>query len=183
MTTEKIINLPAISKRFKQLKSIKVCLFDVDGVLTDGRLFYTGKEVGFNRFFHTQDGYGMKILQEAGLKVGIITGGNSLGVHKRFKSLGVDYFYAGSSDKRKFYREVLKSSGVEDKNIMYIGDEFFDLPILKRVGFSCTVPHASYEIRKSVDYVTVRSAGMGAAREVIDLIRHAQGITPKIEDF
>lgn len=176
------LNLPEIAKAYKgKLSKIKVCLFDVDGILTDGKIYWSGEEVGFNRFFHTHDGYGLKILRQAGIKVGIITGGNSEGVLKRFNQLGVDYLHYGNEDKRQAFEKVLEDTGVSEEECLYMGDEFFDLPILKRVGFSATVPDASYEIRQAVDYVTCRSSGTGCAREVIDMLRHIQGIAPEIE--
>lgn len=165
----------------EKLKKIKVCLFDVDGVLTDGKLFWAGEEVGFNRLFHTHDGYGMKTLMRAGLKVGIITGGNSIGVQKRFEGLGVDHLYMGSDDKRESFEEILKLEQVSAEECLYMGDEFFDLPILKRVGFSASVPDASLEVKESVDYISLKKGGNGAAREVIDLLRYAQNIVPEIE--
>lgn len=176
------LNLKEIAIQYeKKLKKIKVALFDVDGVLSDSKVFWSGEECGYNRFFHTQDGYGLKVLMKAGLKVGIITGGNSLGVKKRFTDLGLDYIKMGNEDKRASFEEILKDSGVLEEEVLYMGDEFFDLPILKRVGFSATPPHASCEIRESVDYISHREGGEGCVREVIDLVRHAQDITPEID--
>lgn len=174
--------LPELAKNFEsKLKNIKVALFDVDGILTDGRLYWAGEEVGFNRFFHAHDGYGLKMLMRAGIKVGIITGGDSIGVKKRFEGLGVDYLYMGNEDKRASFEKICKEEGVQESECLYMGDEYFDLPILKRVGFSATVPNASLEVMESVDYVTQRESGTGCVREVIDMLRHAQGITPDIE--
>ncbi len=165
----------------EKLSKIKMCLFDVDGILTDGRLFWAGEEVGWNRFFHTHDGYGMKMLMRAGLKVGIITGGNSLGVKKRFEALGLDYIYMGDEDKRHAYLEIMADCGLKDEEVLYMGDEFFDLPILKRVGFSATVEDATFEVRETVDYIATRASGHGCVREVIDMLRYVQGITPDIK--
>lgn len=166
-----------------KLKKIRVCLFDVDGVLTDGKIRFDGEEMGFNRSTHTSDGYGLKVLREAGLRVGVISGGNSIGVEKRFKeNLKLDYIFLGNEDKRKAYQEVL-DKGFKDEEVLYMGDEFFDLPLLQRCGFSASVPGASLEVQESVDYVTTRSGGEGAAREVIDLLRYAQGIVPRVLDF
>lgn len=164
-----------------KLAKIKLALFDVDGVLTDGRLYWAGEEVGFNRFFHARDGYGLKILQEAGIRVGIITGGDSVGVEKRFKGLGIEFLYMGNEDKRSSFEKILAIVGCDKSEVLYMGDEFFDLPILKQVGFSATVPEASIEIQERVDYVTDVAAGMGAAREVIDMLRFARNFEPKIE--
>jgi 3-deoxy-D-manno-octulosonate 8-phosphate phosphatase (KDO 8-P phosphatase) len=176
------IDIRARADQFSdKLKNIKVALFDVDGICTDGKIFWAGEEVGFNRMFHTHDGYGMKILMRAGLKVGIITGGNSIGVKKRFELLGLDYIYMGNEDKRGAFEEVMEKAGVSDENVLYMGDEFFDLPLLKRAGFSATVPTASHEICDIVDYVTHANSGEGCVREVIDMLRHVQGIVPEIE--
>lgn len=176
------LDLREISKKYSdKLKKIKICLFDVDGVLTNGKLFWASEEVGFNRQFHTHDGYGLKILMRAGIKVGIITGGDSIGVRKRFEGLGVNYLYMGNEDKRQSFDEILKKEGLNDEDALYMGDEFFDLPLLKRAGFSASVPNASIEVREEVDYVTVRESGNACVREVIDLLRHAQNIIPDIE--
>jgi 3-deoxy-D-manno-octulosonate 8-phosphate phosphatase (KDO 8-P phosphatase) len=179
-----ILNLREISKGYTQkLSKIKVALFDVDGVLTNGLIHWDGESIGFNRATHTQDGYGLKILMQAGIKVGVISGGNSLGVIKRFReNLNLDFVFLGSEDKRGAYQEVL-DLGFCDEQILYMGDEFFDIPLLKRAGFSATVPDSSIEVREAVDYVTTRPGGMACVREVIDLLRHAQEIIPKIEDF
>ena len=180
------LDLREVAKPFhEKLKKIKVAIFDVDGILTNGKVYWSGEEVGFNRFFHVRDGYGLKVLRNAGLHVGIITGGDSVGVSKRMRGLGLadDMIHMGDEDKRSAFEKVLKSTGASDEEVLYMGDEFFDLPILKRVGFSATVPNASMEIREAVDYVTHFSAGEGCAREVIDMLRFAQGIVPKVEHY
>jgi 3-deoxy-D-manno-octulosonate 8-phosphate phosphatase (KDO 8-P phosphatase) len=177
----KPLDIEKITAPYKEkLLNIKVAAFDVDGVLTDSRIFWAGEEVGFNRFFNAQDGYGLKLLKMAGLKVGIITGGNSRGVKERFELLGLDFVHAGNEDKREAYKSVREQFNVDDSDILYMGDEFFDLPLLNKAGFSITVPHASPEIRKSVDYITQRDGGHGAVREIVDMIRHSRGFTPEI---
>ena len=175
------LDLRETAKKYNdKLSKIKLAVFDVDGILTNGKIYWSGEEVGFNRQFHTQDGYGMKILMRAGIKVAIITGGNSVGVRKRFEGLGVDYLYMGNENKKEPYLDLLEKTQLSHEDVLYMGDEFFDLPILKKAGFSATVPTASIEIRESVDYVSNRLPGEGCAREVIDLLRHAQGIVPEI---
>ena len=176
------LKLSEISKLYEEkLSKIKICLFDVDGILTDGRIFWAGEEVGFNRQFHTHDGYGMKMLMRAGIKVGIITGGDSVGVKNRFEGLGLDYIYMGNEDKRASFTEILEKENLTAEQALYMGDEFFDLPLLKLAGFSATVPNASEEIREGVDYITHRVSGNACAREVIDLLRYVQKIVPEIE--
>lgn len=176
------LQLKEIGEHFKdKLSQIKLCLFDVDGILTDGRVFWMGEEIGFNRQFHIRDGYGFKLLVKAGIEVGIITGGDSLSVVKRFEQLGVKHIYMGNEDKRQAYQDVLEKTGLKENEVLYMGDEFFDLPILVNCGFSATVPNASEEVREAVDYVTVTEAGYGCAREVIDILRHSRGIKPPVE--
>lgn len=176
------LDLREMAKPFQsKLEKIKVALFDVDGICTNGKVYWSGEEVGFNRFFHVRDGYGMKILKQAGLHVGIITGGDSVGVERRFQGLGLDIIHMGNEDKREAFRKVLDQTGCSPEETLYMGDEFFDLPLLKVSGFSATVPNASMEIREAVDYVTHFGAGEGCVREVIDMLRYAQGIVPQIE--
>ena len=172
------------AKKFaKKLKHIKVCAFDCDGILTDGKVFWSGEDIGWNRSTTTRDGYGFKILQQAGLKVGVISGGNSLSLHKRFiDGLKLDFLYSGSEDKRTAWKKIL-AEGFVDKEILYMGDEFFDIPLLKKSGFGATVPTASIEILEASDYVTKSLAGNGCAREVIDILRYARSIVPTIPDF
>lgn len=181
------MNTPDLRKLAKQfedkLKKIKVVLFDVDGVLTDGNIYWAGEEVGFNRSTHAQDGYGLKMLMEAGLKVGVISGGKSIGVMKRFiDNLKLNYVFLGDEDKRNAFLAV-KKHGFKDEEILYMGDELFDIPLLKKAGFSATVPHAGLEVKEAVDYITYREGGHASAREVIDILRYAQGIVPNIPQF
>ena len=172
------------AKHFEEkLSKIKVCAFDIDGILTDGVVWWTGTDFGWNRFTHTRDGYGLKMLQRAGLKVGVITGGDSESVEKRFKdNLKLDFVYKGSEDKRGAFLDIM-GQGYKAEEILYMGDEFFDIPLLKKAGFSATVPNASKEVLCVVDYVTETESGRGCAREVIEMLRYAQGIVPDIPDF
>lgn len=172
------------AKKFEaKLKKIKIVVFDLDGILTNAHVWWASEEVGFNRTFNIYDGYGMKVLMAAGLKVGVITGGNSVSVNKRVNQLGLDFCYAGNEDKREAFKDVMAKYNVAADEILYMGDELFDLPLLKKAGFSATVPNTSDEVKEMVDYVTERRSGEGCAREVIDLLRYAQGIVPKLEDF
>ena len=168
----------------EKLQHIKLFLSDADGVLTDGRIYWAGDERKFNRFFHISDGYGMRILKQAGIKIGVISGGNSQGLHQWSHYMKLDFLKTGNEDKRQGYLDILNSwEGLKDEDIAYVGDEFFDLPLLRRVGFSATPPHASKEVKQSCHYVTTRPAGQGCIREVVELIRMAQNIVPSIPDF
>jgi 3-deoxy-D-manno-octulosonate 8-phosphate phosphatase (KDO 8-P phosphatase) len=176
--------LKETAKKFEEkLKKIKVVVFDLDGILTNAHVWWASEEVGFNRTFNIYDGYGMKVLMAAGLKVGVITGGNSVSVYKRTDQLGINFCYAGNEDKREAFLDIMKKYEVSAEEILYMGDELFDIPLLKKAGFSATVPNTSDEVKEVVDYVTIRKSGEGCAREVIDLVRYAQGIVPKLEDF
>lgn len=178
------MKLREVAKKFEdKLKKIKVVVFDLDGILTDAHVWWASEEVGFNRQFNIYDGYGMKLLMSHGLKVGVITGGNSVSVQKRVSQLGLDFCHAGNEDKREAFKAVMRDYNVDASEILYMGDELFDIPLLKKAGFSATVPNTSEEIREIVDYVTTRESGKGCAREVIDLVRYAQGIESTVQDF
>lgn len=177
-------DLKAIAEQYKEkLSQIKIFLADCDGVMTDGRLYWSGEEAGWVRFFHVQDGYAFKYLKRAGLQTGIISGGDSPGLQKRCEGLGVDYAYLGNEDKRKAFTAVLEKSGLKPENILYIGDEFFDIPLLKKAGFAATTNHASLEVKEVVDYVINTPAGKGSVREMADILRYAQGIEIDVPDF
>lgn len=178
------MSLRDTAKKYEaKLKKIKLVAFDLDGILTDGHLWYAGEEVGWNRTFYIYDGYAMKLLMKAGIKVGVITGGNSLSVNKRVELLKLDFLHQGSEDKRKAFLDVQEKFNVKADEILYMGDELFDIPLLKKAGFSATVPNTCEEVKEVVDYVTIRESGKGCAREVMDLLRYAQGIEPVVEDF
>ena len=167
-------DLRKIARDFEdKLKKIKAVLFDVDGILTDGRLYWAGEQLGWSRFFHASDGHGMKLLQRLGLKVGIITGGSSESIFRRFRDdLKLDYIFTGDEDKMKAWEKICDDGFLEEE-LFYMGDDLFDLPLLKRAGLSATASHASMEIKEAVDYVARRPAGNACARELMDIIRYA----------
>lgn len=184
MPNNKEQDLRVVAQKHKdKLSKIKVAIFDVDGILTNGMVYYAGQELGFNRHFYVPDGYGIKVLLEAGIKVGVITGGDSVGVRKRFELLKVTYLFLGNEDKRESFKKIKNEMQIEYEQMLYMGDEHFDMPLLKKAGFSATAPHANPEVKEICDYVTVCKGGEGAVREVIDLLRYVQRIVPKVEDF
>lgn len=144
-------------------------IMDVDGVLTDCRVFLDS-DGQWRRFFSIRDGYGISRLIESGYQTGIITGSKAEDIEKRAQVLKIQHFYQGSVHKVPAYEDILKKTGFNEDEIAYIGDDIFDVPILKRVGFSATVSDAMEEVIASVDYVTRRPAGNGAVREVCDFI-------------
>ncbi|RME38929.1 MAG: HAD-IIIA family hydrolase [Deltaproteobacteria bacterium] len=158
----------------ERLKKIRLLLLDVDGVLTDGRIIINdrGEET---KAFHVRDGHGMKLLQRAGVQIGIITGRSSRVVAHRMRELGVDLVVQGSKDKRVPYQQMLEQTGLEDHEIAYVGDDLVDLPLLRRVGFAATVADGCDDLKEHVHYVTRRPGGMGAVREICEMILKARG--------
>ncbi len=158
----------------EKLKKIKLLLLDVDGIMTDGRIIYDnqGNEL---KAFDVKDGHGLKMLQRAGIKIGIITGRQSEVVARRAKELGIEILYQKALSKLGPYQEILTDQGLNDDQVAYMGDDVVDLPILRRVGFSATVADAVPDVPPLVDYVTRRSGGRGAVREVCDLLLRASG--------
>jgi 3-deoxy-D-manno-octulosonate 8-phosphate phosphatase (KDO 8-P phosphatase) len=151
------------------LEHIKLLLLDVDGVMTDGGLYFSNSGDEFKRF-NSQDGYGITKLQRAGIKVGIITGRLSKIVKRRAKELEITEVYQNFKNKIDAYKSIKNKFDLTDANIAYIGDDEFDLAVLKCVGFSAAPADAVPVVKKQVHYVCVRSGGNGAVREVIDLI-------------
>ena len=163
----------------RKLKKLKGFAFDVDGVLTDSRVFWTGK--GFVRSYSVKDGYGIILLQRAGFHVGIISAGKSSDVKLRLEYLEVKNIYLGVEKKEKQFEKFKKKTGLSNSEIGYIGDDLFDIPVLKLAGFSATVPEGVEMVKKNVDYVTSSFGGFGAAREIIEAILIIHGKYPKIE--
>lgn len=155
-----------------KLSRIKLLLLDVDGILTDCRIFMDPNGE-WRRFFSIRDGYGIKLLLDNGYQVGIITASKSKDIAERAKMLKLTYFYEGSLDKEPAYKSILEQSGFTPEQVAYMGDDLFDLPVLTQVGFSATVSDAMEQVKNSVHYIARRPAGNGAVREVCDLIRSA----------
>lgn len=151
-----------------KLKNIKMLVLDVDGVLTDTRLWFDGTE--WRRFFSIRDGVGIKRLIDSGYKIAVITGSKSEDIRARVKSLGIQYFYEGAQDKEPSFLLLQKESGILPEEMAYVGDDIFDIPLLTRVGFGATVPEAVDEVLEVAEYVTRRPGGCGAVREVCDYI-------------
>ena len=160
-----------MAKKIKllNLKHIKLLLLDVDGVMTDGGIYYSDSGNEFKKF-NAQDGYGIVKLQRAGIQTGIITGRISKIVKRRAEDLGITEVYQNLDNKIDTYKSIKKKLNLTDANIAYIGDDEFDLAVLKCVGFSAAPADAVPIVTKHVDYVCNRNGGKGAVREVIDLI-------------
>jgi 3-deoxy-D-manno-octulosonate 8-phosphate phosphatase (KDO 8-P phosphatase) len=155
-------------------RKLRLMGFDVDGVLTDGTLYFTsqGDEM---KAFSSLDGHGLKMLASAGVKLAIITGRRSRAVELRAANLGIDLLLQGVDDKRSAMIELAAAQGIELAEAGYMGDDIVDLPVLRACGFSATVPDGHALVRRQVDYVARATAGRGAVREVCELILQAQG--------
>jgi len=153
----------------RKARRIRMLLLDVDGVMTDGGLFYSAKGVEMKRF-NAQDGYGVVRAHEHGLKIGIISGRSTPIVDARAKVLRVADVYQNAGDKVAVMREIQSRYGLKDEEIAFIGDDLFDLPLLSSVGFSAAPRNARPEVKKRVDFVTTAEGGHGAVREIIDFI-------------
>jgi 3-deoxy-D-manno-octulosonate 8-phosphate phosphatase (KDO 8-P phosphatase) len=153
---------------------IKLMIFDVDGILTDGSLHF-GPEGEVIKTFNVLDGHGIKMLQQSGVQVAIISARQSPIVLKRATDLGIRHVQQGIHDKRSAFEQLLKETSLSADVCGFIGDDVIDLPILMRVGFAASVPNGHAEVRSRVHYVTQASGGRGAAREICDLVLRAQG--------
>jgi 3-deoxy-D-manno-octulosonate 8-phosphate phosphatase (KDO 8-P phosphatase) len=154
---------------------ISFVLLDLDGVLTDGSLPYlpTGEVM---KVFHVHDGYGIARGRHLGLKFGIISGSSAAANTYRSQRLKLEELYQDCADKAAAYEEIRKKYDLQPENFCFIGDDVFDLPLLRIVAFSCAPPQAIEEVRKDVHYITKIEAGKGAVREVIDLILRKKGL-------
>ncbi|MDF0606101.1 HAD family hydrolase [Neisseriaceae bacterium TC5R-5] len=157
-----------------QASKIKLFIMDVDGVLTDGRIYYNpqGEE---SKSFNVQDGLGLRLLQSTGIKLAIISGRADRCVEHRAQALKIDYYYGGVHDKKIALTELLSRTGLHSEQCAFIGDDLIDLPILTRVGLAVAVPEAPALVRERCHHITSRSGGQGAVRELAELIMRAQG--------
>jgi 3-deoxy-D-manno-octulosonate 8-phosphate phosphatase (KDO 8-P phosphatase) len=155
-------------------KGLKLMIFDVDGVMTDGTLYYSerGEEL---KAFNIQDGHGIKMLRQYGVEVALITARSSRAVELRAANLGITHLYQGVEDKRGAYAALLAKLGLVAGQSGYMGDDLLDLPLLGRCGFAASVPAAPEALRNRAHYVTRAGGGHGAVREVCEFILRAQG--------
>lgn len=155
-------------------RNIRLMGFDIDGVMTDGRLYF-GPEGDFCKAFFSRDGLGLKLLAKSGVKLAIITGRDSPIVNRRAANLGIGLVLQGIEDKRAAMISLLARENLTLDQCGYMGDDLIDLPLLKACGFSATVPDGHELVRANVCYVARAQAGAGAVREVCELILRAQG--------
>ncbi|HEY0720381.1 MAG TPA: 3-deoxy-manno-octulosonate-8-phosphatase KdsC [Gammaproteobacteria bacterium] len=153
---------------------IKLIIFDVDGVLTDGSLFI-GDDGEEYKAFHSRDGHGMKMLHATGVEIGIITGRTSNVVRHRMQGLGIHHVYQGQLEKLPAFQELTAKLGIDPQQVAYVGDDVVDLPILTRVGLAVAVADAHPLVKRHAHWTTPHGGGRGAARDVCELIMEAQG--------
>ena len=162
---------------------IKLVIFDVDGVLTDGRLIIDDRGME-HKAFHSRDGHGMKMMQETGVQIGIITGRTSDVVTHRMTSLGVAHVYQGQSDKTIAFEHLRSKTALAAEQIAFVGDDVVDLPVMRRVGLAIAVADAHGWVKKHAHWQTPTPGGRGAARDVCELIMEAQGtLNAKLREY
>lgn len=153
---------------------IKLVIFDVDGVLTDGSLFLGDDGLEY-KAFNSRDGHGMKMLQKAGVIVAIITGRTSKVVDFRMKSLGIEHVYQGQLDKRIAFAELLEKLDLSTDEVAYVGDDVVDLPVMSKVGLAIAVQDAHSMVLKHAHWQTPSCGGRGAGRDVCEMLMEARG--------
>lgn len=158
---------------------VRLMAFDVDGVLTDGRVIYhdDGSEI---KAFDVQDGHGIKLLQRAGIDVALITGRSCRAVDHRAAGLGISRVYQGAVDKLEAYSRLQAETGLGDDQIGFMGDDLIDIPLLRRVGFAVAVGDAIPHVMPYAHYVTRAKGGHGAAREVCELLLWVKGLWEEV---
>ncbi|WP_027721911.1 KdsC family phosphatase [Maridesulfovibrio zosterae] len=155
-------------------RRVKLLILDVDGVLTDGGLYYD-KDGNVSKRFNVQDGLGIKFAQQAGIEVAVITGLNHGAVEKRVSELGITEYYPGQREKLPFYEKLLAKKGLTDEEVAYIGDDWIDVPVMKRVGLPMAVKNSQPELFGVSKWISSKKGGHGAVREAISYILDAQG--------
>jgi 3-deoxy-D-manno-octulosonate 8-phosphate phosphatase (KDO 8-P phosphatase) len=158
----------------EKAKKIKLLILDVDGVLTDGKLFFDNQGNEY-KSFHVRDGFGLKLLRMTGVEVAVISGRKSTSVDLRMKNLDIEHVYQGHENKQAAFEEIIGKMNVTPDQVAFVGDDLVDLLIMSRVGLAVTVDDANFAVKQRADWCTRMPGGQGAVREVCDLIMQAQG--------
>lgn len=158
----------------EKARRIRLLVLDVDGVLTDGRLYFDsqGNEI---KAFHTRDGLGLKLLQKIGVELALISGRASRMVTDRAAALGIEHVYQGQDDKLAALGSLLDATGHDLADVAFAGDDWIDLPVMARVGLALSVADADPVVREAAHWVSQRGGGHGAVREICQLLIDAQG--------
>ena len=160
-------------------RKIRLLLLDVDGVLSDGRIEY-GSGDQESKSFHTQDGFGLRLLRRCGIATGIITGRGSEAVRRRAAELQLKHLFENATDKLALFEKILCQDTLQAEQCAYMGDDWMDLPLLRRVGLALAPANAVPEVKSRVHLVTHRNGGCGAVREICDLLLEAQGLRERL---
>jgi 3-deoxy-D-manno-octulosonate 8-phosphate phosphatase (KDO 8-P phosphatase) len=158
----------------EKARKLKLLILDVDGVLTDGKLFFDNEGNEY-KAFHARDGHGIKLLRQTGVEVAVISGRKSNSVALRMKNLGIEYVYQGHENKVAAFNEIIEKLRITPDQAAHVGDDLLDLPIMTRVGLAIAVNDANFAVKQRADWHTRLPGGHGAVREVCDLIIQAQG--------
>ena len=154
--------------------SIRLLILDVDGVLTDGKVYF-GESTEELKAYNIKDGLGMRLLMDNGIDIAIITGRNSKSVENRMNGLGIKHLYQGKLAKRESYEKLLVDLELSADQVAYIGDDLIDIPVMSRVGLPIAVADAHVKAKEVAKHITSNIGGNGAVREICDLILEAQG--------
>jgi 3-deoxy-D-manno-octulosonate 8-phosphate phosphatase (KDO 8-P phosphatase) len=166
-------------EQIEKIKQLKLLILDVDGVLTDGRLFFDQQGNEY-KCFHARDGHGLKLLKQTGVEIAVISGRSSATVALRMKNLGIEHVYQGHENKRMAFQEILQNLQLSPNQVAHVGDDLLDLPIMTQVGFAIAVQDANFAVKQYADWCTQTLGGQGAVREVCDLIMQVQGSFDKV---
>ena len=159
----------------RRIAPLRLMIFDVDGVLTDGRVIYLDNGIEMKEF-DAQDGHGIKLLQRAGIEVALISGRYCAAVEHRAAGLGISRVYQGIKVKLEAYELLLSETGLQEHETGYMGDDLIDIPVMRRAGFAAAVPNGVPHIVPYAHYVTKASGGRGAAREICEMILKGKGL-------
>lgn len=162
-----------------KLKTIKLLLLDVDGVLTSGLIIYSGTDIE-TKMFNVKDGLGIRLLQSAGIEVGIVTGRTSPALLTRCRDLGITMIYDGIKAKGDIFDIILSKTHLQAHEVAFVGDDLPDISLMKKTGVSIAVADAHAAVKNHADIITSRNGGEGAVREVCEMILDAKNLLEKI---
>lgn len=157
----------------KKAEMIKMAIFDVDVVLTDGHIYLDDQSIG-HKAFHVHDGQGLKLLMKSGVDVAIISSGDAPSVARRMEMLGIKAVYQHQENKRIVFQELLTKYQLNAEQVCFVGDDLVDLPLIRAAGLGIAVASAVPVVKQHADWITQCAGGFGAAREICELIMHAQ---------
>lgn len=172
--------MPTLSQKRVQerAKKIKIVLLDIDGVLTDGLIYHFRASEGLIEFkgVGAQDAIALAWLADSGIKTGVISGRQGAGLEERLKSLKVSFIFQGRLDKKIVFDEICETSGVRPDQILYVGDDLPDIPVIKAAGLGVAVQNARPEVQEAASWITKNRGGEGAVREIAELVLKTQGL-------